>query len=470
VRPWKDEITWKWADGPANDEEWGRFGLYNARDTRYTRLLYLKFRAELDADPALANYYDKFFLPFSRAIAEMEHNGTFVSLDGLAKNWGVFAIQKTRAETACRALVGNPDFNPGSHQQVRKVLFEDLKLPIQEWTDGDEASTNELSLKQLKFHVLTTGEHARTIALIDALLEYREAVKMIGTYLDKYARMALESTDGRIHPWYSLIRSVSRTSSDDQQWPRDERMGGVFSAPSGKVRFGGDLSQLELRNVAHLSQDTEMLKAFRRGDDLHMLLAETITRKSREFVTKEERSNAKPGNFLLSYGAEPITYQRTVLLKYNQVVPWDECVSVHNAYHTRWAYVRKWYTDVWIRTSALGYARSPSGRIRRLPEINSTDRSKRLEALRQAINFESQELGLVIAGLCLMLATDAGLRCTQFIHDAVYCEVDDEPFAIAHAESVFADMQTSVPLLLKDFFGITYSVPLVIEAKVERVK
>jgi DNA polymerase I-like protein with 3'-5' exonuclease and polymerase domains len=471
VRPWKDEVTWTWAAGPQTQDEWERAGLYNARDARYTRMLYQNLDAELRADPALHAYYTKLFLPLSRAMSKVERNGVYLSLDQVGRAAGEFTVQRMKAEVRVRAIVGNEKFNPGSSKQVREVLFDRMNLPVQEWTDGGETgdpkeSTNELSLKRLKYLVEQNPElPAEVPALVNALLDYRNGVKMLGM-LEADVENVVNSPDGRVHYWYSMIGSVSRSSSNGQQRPRDPRMRAVISAPPGRALVQGDFSQMEMRIAAHLSQDANLLELYRTGGDIHRFTAANITGKAPELVTKEERDDAKPWNFSLLYGAEEYTVESIMLKDFDKIYPRSEVTRRRDAYHDQFIGLQKtWYPAVWAEARNTGQVRTLTGRVRRLPDIYSTDDRKRLEAYRQAINFTDQALGYDIAGIALILAVGMGMQVSWFLHDGIYveCAVDE----IEQVKANFASIEAETPRLLKELFGVELSVPLPIDVTVK---
>jgi DNA polymerase I-like protein with 3'-5' exonuclease and polymerase domains len=482
VRPWKDELPencWqRGGRGEFNDEEWNRVGLYCARDTRYDRLLFLKQMEMIAGDVDLFRYYKAFFLPFSRALATIEQRGLYIDQDKIMRAWGKYELQKMRGEVAARFLTGDPDFNPGSWQQVGKVLFDTLKLPAVQWTKEGEESTNEFSLKTLKYLVETDPIYngsPQVPALVNAILDYRQAVKYEGTYLRVYARIALSSPiASRGFPSYSLVGSVSRTSSyggekDDpnnfgfntQNRPRDLD---IIGAAPGKVLVHADASQLELRTIAQCSMSQPMIDALNAGKDLHAELAMEIRRlrgdKHPEQFTPEDRSHAKPGNFGFGYGADEYTFEVIALKDYDMVIPRSESTLIRNAFHNRWQ-LRPWYERQMAEASSTGQVRSLSGRVRRLPNIHSSDPKIRLEALRQAINFPAQELGLTIWGCVLILAIGMGLPVVQEIHDSmdIECTPEEIPDVITKIKAI----EAQIPAVLKNTFGFELVVPFIID-------
>lgn len=478
VRPWKDEeIGFSWATGPQTSEEWEAAGLYNARDSRYDRALYVHDKKRLDADEALARRHREVILPASRALAKIGRAGVPLSHERVTAAMGAFKMQQTTALALARNYANNPKFNPGSAQQVKKVVFEQFGLPIVDWTDGGEPSTNEYALKMAR---LQTEADSVPRRLIDEVLRYREAVKMQGTYLDKYAKLLELARDGRAHPQYSLISSPSRTSTFEsdrdedltlaiQTTPRDPRIRACFAAPPGYKLLDIDWSMLELRHIAWLAPEANMLSAFSANADIHRLMAATITGKAPEAVLKSERSEAKPVNFGFAYGAKAYTFQRIALKDYDLAYTMDEAEALYGTYHFQWPSLSEnYYPRIAheLFTATPGVIHSPSGAYRRLPNALSSDEHAREEALRIAINYPIQEISTVTALVGLVLLTGMGYEIVGFIHDG-YLALVKEDEAEQRAAEAKAALEAQVPAFLASRLGVEVGVPLVVDAKVK---
>lgn len=465
VAPWKEEVTWTWAVGPQTVEEWEKAGLYAARDSRYTRLLYLKLREKLFADVPLHNYYKQFFLPMSRALAAIEQQGAYASLAKIGEAIGEFALQKIRGEMKVRAASGVPEINPGSSKQMRELLFDKLQLPAQEWTDGDEPSSNESSLKRLRELVLSDTRYPQQVRdIVQGTLEYRESVKMLGTYLEPYALKMMN--DKRLFFWYSVCQSVTRSSGDGQQIPRDKRIRRIITPSPGKWIVHADASQLELRIAAHLSGDENMLHAYRVGADLHTLTASKIYGIPVEQVTPTQRTTGKTGNFLLLYGAEEYTYEKLCLKEFDRVVPRSESTVIRDGFHNGYPRLQQWYKRVWDECSKTGVIRSLAGRKRGVPQIASPVAHEREAAFREAINFTDQDVAFVTAGLGLIALTGMGYVINQFVHDSYDIEIDQDESLVEQVRVDVKSLEVLVPKLLEQKFGIVLSVPLVFDVEV----
>jgi DNA polymerase-1 len=220
---------------------------------------------------------------------------------------------------------------------------------------------------------------------------------------------------------------------------------------------------MELRIAAHLSQDPNMLAAFRNGDDLHRLLAQRVL--GRTEITKEERSRMKPVNFGFLFDADPYTYEQTMLTDYDIVVPRSESKMLHAAFHSQWAGLRPWYTRTVSTAFDQGYVRAEDGRVRRVQNMRSESPREQQNARRQIINFPVQELGLTLGGLMVVLATGNGLKVVRFVHDSCDVEVLDDPQHIENAATIFKRMEQVIPQILKSKFGIEFSVPIIIDVE-----
>jgi uracil-DNA glycosylase family 4 len=467
VAPWKGLDLAFWQRGPQTEVEWQEAGQYSAQDSRYTRLLYLKESAELEADPALKNYHEQFFLPVSRALSAIEQKGAYASLEKIGEAIGEFSLQRIRGEAKVRLASGDPEINPGSSKQMRELLFDKLNLPVQEWTDGDEPSSNESSLKRLRELVNNDIRYPQGVKdIVKGTLEYREAVKMLGTYLEPYAQDMMR--DGRLFFWYSVTQSVTRSSSDGQQIPRDKRIRRIITPTPGKWIVHADASQLELRVAAHLSGDENMRGAYIRGDDLHVLSAMKIYKLPAEAIDPPKRTTGKTANFLLLYGAEEYTYEKLVLKEYDKVVERAESTVIRDGFFEAWPRLPEWYQSVWDQCSKTGVIRSLTGRKRAVPAITSPVENERVAAFREAINFTDQDVAFAIAGLGLIVLTGLGYEVSQFVHDSYDLEIDQTEEAVQKAIKDVKSLETAVPALLEQKFGIKLTIPLVFDHEIWR--
>jgi uracil-DNA glycosylase family 4 len=479
IAPWKDGFDFAfWQRGPQTPEEWFDAIQYCARDTRYARLLFLKLWDE--ADPGERNRYVRLELPASRALSRQENKGVYVSVENARRADEEIEIEQRLALIEIKNAT-SPEFNPGSYDQVRKLLFTDMLLPAQGKTDSGEDSTNEQALKQL--WAANLGG-----TLTTTILKYRETTKLRTTYLGPYLKQALEGwTDRRgnfhpslrppyIFPRYSLTNTVTHRTScfspNLQNVPRDSRVRSVIAAPPGYVLLEADASQLELRMAAELAPESALFQEYLKPDpDVHMAMAERITGKSREHVTKEERSRAKPPNFAFLYDPAPDawkTYRRIALTDYDLVVEDREARFAHDAFK-EWG-LKPWHMRVKTELEATGKVRSIFGAYRRLPNIYATDDYARLEAWRQGINATDQSAASDLVLLWLIVLTGRGLHCVGYIHDAIHVllPAGDAGLHRYWAEQIKHDFAVTVPDLVEEHFGYRFRTPLVADVSVGR--
>jgi uracil-DNA glycosylase family 4 len=462
IAPWKDgfDVAF-WRRGPKSVEEWVSAILYNARDTRYTRLLFEELWSR--ATPAEQNLYRRHNLPCSRALRTTERHGVYLSVPNIEKGIAEIEVDQRIALLRVKEMT-NADFNPGSHQQVREVLFSDMLLPVQKKTKGQEASTDEETLKRLQAMGLG-GDLLKTI------LDYRENSKLLGTYLRPYLELANTSLQPpMMYPRYSMTSTVTgRTSCFNpnlQNVPRDKRVRSCVAAPPGYVLVEADYSQLELRMAAELAgpQCPLFQEYLRPNPDVHLTMAERLTGKPRDQITEEERSRAKPPNFAYLYLAEWATYQRISLTDYDIIVSENDARRAQMAFKA-WG-LDPWYSAIEAELRATGEVVSLFGRRRRLPAFRSNDKYARLEALREGVNFSDQSPASDLTLLALAQIVGRGFWTCGYIHDSIQALVPDTPEAIAHATAWMKfDMEVTTPQLVKELFGYAFRIPLVADVK-----
>jgi uracil-DNA glycosylase family 4 len=458
VAPWKDgfdkDFWWNWAS--KTDDEKYESMVYNARDTRYTRMIFEEYRKQVP--PRIWNLYVRHNLPVSRALAEVERHGVYLSQENIEESAAEIEVEQRVALLHLQDLT-RPDFNPGSHQQVRELLFSDLMLPVQKTTDGGDPSTDAEVLKRLQS--MNLGG-----AVIDTVWKYRKSSKLLQflrTY--KEARPA----HGWARPSYSMTTTVNyRTSSfgvfNPQQTPRDRRVRKAIAAPPGWKLIEADYKMLELYVAAELAgPQSALYQALLRGEDVHTIMAARLTGKPLSAITKAERSDAKPANFAFLYYADEPTYIRQSLVDFDRIVPFEEGTRAKQAFRA-WG-VDPWWDQVFEELEEYGEVQSIFGAVRRLPAIRSRDKYNQLEAKREALNFTDASVACHIAELAMADAIGRGERVGAFIHDALlaYAPEDD---AERCAASLQYSMETNVPALIEELFGYRFSLPLKAEVTI----
>lgn len=471
VAPWKDGFDadfWRnWNDKTA--EEKIASMVYNARDTRYTRMIFEKYWASGHLDPRLRNLYVRHNLPVSRALAHTEAHGVFLSKENIDESLTELEVEAQVHLLTLQSLT-RADFNPGSHLQVRELLFSDLMLPVQGITDGGDPSTDAEALKKLQS--LALGGTA-----LDTVLKYRKATKL-AQFLRKFREM--RPTHGWIHPSYSMSYTVNyRTSCFDpnlQQTPRDARVRKAIAAPrEGELYYSqpqrkyliaiedwkiieADYKMLELYIAAERTgPQCALYQALLRGDDVHKIMASRLTGKPISEITYQERSDAKPANFAFLYLADEPTYIRQSLVDFDRVVSFEDAAKAKQAFRA-WG-IEPWWNSVGAELEEYGEVKSIFGAIRRLPAIHSKDKYNQLEALREAVNFDDASVACHIAELAMTEAVGRRMRVGGFIHDALLVYAPESQ-AQEVATSLQYAMEVSVPALIEEIFGYRFSLPL----------
>jgi DNA polymerase-1 len=377
-----------WGDGKYFDTEQAppltdEAVLYAAKDADYDRQLYFRQREELMADRRLARVMQYITMPAVRAISRIEHAGMPVDVPRLHERIKKAEQERDGAEAELNLLIGKA-INWNSPQQVGKVLFGELGLPITAITDTGQASTGRDALFDLK------SEHP----VIDKLLEYRKWGKILSTYLLPWSRLATEEHPF-LHTIYHIDGTVTgRLSSGDrkqnapnlQNIPRDPFIKGCIGGVPGWFIVEADLSQIELRVAAVLAKDPALHHAFQTGIDVHKLTASRITGKEMTLIDKEERFLAKSVGFGFLYGMGAPKFQIYAKNEYGLVISLDDAKSFRDTYFQLYRALPYWHDHQRQLVRKYGYVRSPLGRIRRLPDIESQDWSVAAEAERQAIN------------------------------------------------------------------------------------
>ncbi len=346
-------------------------------------------------------------------------------------------------------------FNIRSAQQIGDILFKKLGLSGARSTKGGQASTSQAVLEKL------SGEHP----VVDALLEFRKMEKMRSTYLEPLPRLA--GPDGRIHTTLNQTATATgRLSSSNpnlQNIPvrgdMGRRMRTCFTAGPGMKLISADYSQVELRVLAHYSQDPTLVAAFRNGEDIHTRTAALLHDVELSAIGPDERRKAKTINFGLIYGMGPRK------LAQDLAIPMSEAKMFIERYFARFAHIKEFFDGVEQSARELGYVTTLSGRRRPLPDMHSLSGQARALAERQAVNTLIQGSAAdLIKFAMLSVFNDKELRRLKArlllqIHDELIVEVPE-----AHAQAA-ADRLTA---LMTDTaaWGIDLAVPLVADAGV----
>jgi len=365
-------------------------------------------------------------LPLAAQLARMEEHGVLVDTEHLAVLGRECEREIQRLEAEAHTIAGKP-FNVNSPRQLETLLFDEIGLKPLRRTKTSR-STDADTLEAL----------AEQHALPKVILEIRQLSKLKGTYIDALPQL-LNPNTGRIHTsWEQAVAATGRLSSTDpnlQNIPIRTELGRkirqAFVPPPGYVLVSADYSQIELRVLAHLSQDPVLLDAFRTGQDIHTRTALEIFEVREEELTREHRTRAKAVNFGVIYG------QGDSGLSKSLGIARAEASSFIAAYFRRYEGVRKFMNETLERARAGEAVRSLLGRRRLLPTIRSANRAERLAAERIAMNMPIQGTAADLLKLAMLALKDPptpGARMTLSVHDELVFEVPEAEVAEAEAK------------------------------------
>ena len=362
-------------------------------------------------------------LPLAALLARMEEHGVLVDTEHLAVLGRECEREIQRLEAEAHTIAGKP-FNVNSPRQLETLLFDEIGLKPLRRTKTSR-STDADTLEAL----------AELHALPKVILEIRQLSKLKGTYIDALPQL-LNPNTGRIHTsWEQAVAATGRLSSTDpnlQNIPIRTELGRkirqAFIPPKGYVLVSADYSQIELRVLAHLSQDPVLLDAFRTGQDIHTRTALEIFELREEELTREHRTRAKAVNFGVIYG------QGDSGLSKSLGIARAEASSFIAAYFRRYEGVRRFMNETLERARAGEAVRSLLGRRRLLPTIRSANRAERLAAERIAMNMPIQGTAADLLKLAMLALKDPpspGARMTLSVHDELVFEVPEAEVAEA---------------------------------------
>jgi DNA polymerase-1 len=395
-------------------------------------------------------------MPLERVLANMETEGVLVDVDVLARLGRDVETQLREIEADCKRIVGH-DFVLRSRDQLERILFDELKLPVVKRTPKGGRSTDADVLEAL----------AEKHALPARVLEFRELDKLKGTYIDALPKY-LHPRTGRIHTRFDqAVAATGRLSSSDpnlQNIPVRTELGrsirAAFVAPPGHVILSADYSQIELRVLADLAADPELVDAFTSGEDVHARTASLIFDKSRAEVTADERRAAKTINFGVIYGMGDSALAKQLN------IPREQAARFIAAYFARYAGIAR-FMDKTVEAARQGEAvRTRLGRRRFLPNLHSANRALRLEAERIARNTPIQGTAADILKLAMVDLGRPGSVCggqakmVLTVHDELVFEVPEALAERAGAEiraRMESAMKLAVPLVVDVGWGKSWT-------------
>ena len=418
---------------------------YAAEDAHVTYRLYEVLNAKLAADPELLKLLHNVEMPVAAVLTTMEENGIELNLGFLDELGEDFAQSIQKLEQDIIELAGGEAFNVSSPKQVGEVLFDKLGLKGGKKTSTGQYSTSESVLEKMEHPIA---------ALI---LDYRGLSKLKSTYTDGLLKQANDGTH-RVHTSYhQALTATGRLSSTDpnlQNIPVREEIGRqirkAFIAPKGRVLLAADYSQIELRLMAHFSQDEALVHAFNHGQDVHRRTAAEVLGVALEDVTSDQRRQAKAVNFGLLYGMSEFGLIRQ--LGFTR----EESQNYIRQYFQRYPGIYEYMQRTRQVAAENGFVETILGRRLYTPEIEARNMMVRKAAERAAINAPLQGSAADIIKMAMIevdkiLPKDQAKMLLQ-VHDELVFEVD-EAIADELAEKLKDVMQSVVQL----------SVPLIVE-------
>lgn len=415
---------------------------YAAEDADVTMKLQQVLWEKLSKEPTLEKLFKEMELPLLGVLSRMERRGVLIDSDALFLQSNEIANRLSELEEQAYVLAGQP-FNLASTKQLQEILFDKLGLPVIQKTPKGAPSTNEEVLEELAF----------SHELPKVLVEHRGLSKLKSTYTDKLPQMVNPQT-GRVHTSYhQAVTATGRLSSSDpnlQNIPiRNEegrRIRQAFIAREGFTVVAADYSQIELRIMAHLSQDQGLINAFTQGKDIHRSTAAEIFGVALDEVTSEQRRNAKAINFGLIYGMSAFGLSRQL------GIGRTDAQSYMDLYFKRYPGVQTFMHDIREKAKAQGYVETLFGRRLYLPDINSSNGMRRKAAERVAINAPMQGTAADIIKRAMIqldqkLQNDPDIAMIMQVHDELVFEVRSEKVAF-YSELIKTQMESAADLVV----------------------
>ncbi|MEY0431849.1 DNA polymerase I [Providencia rettgeri] len=421
---------------------------YAAEDADVTLLLHQALYPQLEAEPKLNHIFQNIEMPLVPVLVRMERKGVLIDANVLAAQSKVITARLAELEKEAFELAGE-EFNLASPKQLQTILFEKLQLPVIKKTPSGAASTNEEVLEEL----------ALNHALPKLLLEHRSLAKLKSTYTDKLPLMINPRTQ-RVHTSYhQAVTATGRLSSRDpnlQNIPvrteEGRRIRQAFIAREGYKVMAADYSQIELRIMAHLSQDKGLLTAFAEGKDIHKATAAEVFGVPLEQVSSDQRRSAKAINFGLIYGMSAFGLARQL------GIPRGEAQRYMDLYFERYPGVLRYMENTRLQASEQGYVETLEGRRLYLADIKSSNGMRRKAAEREAINAPMQGTAADIIKKA-MIAVDNWLQ-TEKPHADMLMQVHDE-LVFEVKESELERVQAQVQSLMEQ--SMKLDVPLKVD-------
>jgi len=395
---------------------------YACEDAEISYRLYDFLWSKVSKDKDIVKVYQDIEIPLIPILSKIETNGVFINSTELKKLSNELEKELNEIQSKCFNIT-KKEFNLNSPKQLQEILYNDLKIPISKKTPTGKPSTDEDTLQFL----------AQTNEIPKLILEFRSLNKLKTGYTDKLP-LQVSSKTGRVHTSYQqAITSTGRLSSTEpnlQNIPiktsKGKKIRKAFIAEEGKKIFAADYSQIELRIMAHLSKDKNLLKAFKDEVDIHSFTASEIFSIEFEKVSSEDRRAAKAINFGLIYGMSSFGLSKQL------GIPISEAKDYMDVYFKRYPDIQSYMNTTKVFAKNNGYVETIFGRKLYLPEINSKNVQRRKYAERTAINAPMQGSAADIIKIA-MIQIDQWLsknksqtKMIMQVHDELVFEVSEK--------------------------------------------
>ena len=414
---------------------------YSCEDVLVSYELYNYLWAKVSKDENIIKVYKNIEMPLVPILSNIERNGVLVESKTLNKLSKELDLELKTIEKKCFKIT-KKEFNLNSPKQLQEILYEDLKIPISKKTPTGKPSTDEDTLQYL----------SESYDLPRLILDYRSLNKLKTGYTDKLP-LQISKITGRVHTSYQqAITSTGRLSSTEpnlQNIPiksaQGKKIRNAFIADKGKKIFAADYSQIELRIMAHLSGDKNLLKAFKNKIDIHSFTASEIFGVDVNKVSSEDRRSAKAINFGLIYGMSSFGLSKQLGIS----IP--EAKDYMDIYFSRYPKIKSYMLEKKTFAKQHGYVETLFGRKLYLPEINSKQAQRRSYAERTAINAPVQGTAADIIKIA-MIEIDKWLtekksktKMIMQVHDELVFEISENDID-SEIEDIVNLMQNCITL------------------------
>jgi len=409
---------------------------------------------ELDSDEALRSIYERIEKPLIPILARIEDRGVRIDVELLRSMSATMATQIALLETKIYAEAGQ-EFNINSPAQLGTILFDKLQYPVLKKTQKTKSSSTGVEvLTELASH---------GYAVPKLILEHRELHKLKSTYLDAIPQLV--AADGRVHTSFNqAVAATGRLSSSDpnlQNIPIRTQQGReirrAFIAEEGNVLLAADYSQIELRILAHITQDAGLIEAFARGADIHRSTAAKIFGVMEPLVTHEQRRAAKTINFAVLYGMSAFRLSNEL------GISGGEAKSFIESYFSRYPKIQEYLDRSLEQARTTGKVSTLFGRIRYIPEIHNRSFTVRGNAERMATNAPIQgtaadllKLAMIVLDRRLRDEAPNGTEMILTVHDEIVIEAPEkgiEQVAAIVKNSMEGIYPLAVPLAVETGWG-----------------